>query len=157
MSTKKFTTIASLTLFIPSVIFIILEARATSIHSAVYNQNNDLISKYFAEDPGCMHQKDKLGLTPLHYAIYWKKHESLKHLISLGADIEEPWNDRTNQYEQLTPFLHAAAYGNVIALDILVRAGANTHKRDMSGRKAIEIARYYHHDDVVAYLARLSR
>lgn len=65
--------------------------------------------------------------TPLHFAVWNKKHEAVLALLAAGADP-----DAAN-YRGQTPFHHAVAQGNVPAIEALAEQGASWTKRDTSG------------------------
>eukprot|EP00929_Paragymnodinium_shiwhaense_P012742 TRINITY_DN12046_c0_g1_i2.p2 TRINITY_DN12046_c0_g1~~TRINITY_DN12046_c0_g1_i2.p2 ORF type:complete len:119 (+),score=29.10 TRINITY_DN12046_c0_g1_i2:247-603(+) len=52
----------------------------------------------------------------------------------------------------LTPLMHAAIYGDLETVKVLVEMGANMMSHDEDGLTALELARMQHNHSVVAYL-----
>lgn len=79
--------------------------------------------------------KDKVGLTPLHYAIIGKSQRALQFLIDEGAFVDSA--DETG----LTPLHLAIIKGNREAIELLIEAGASIEAVDHIGYSALLFAK----------------
>ena len=77
-----------------------------------------------AENPKLVHERDKEGSTPLHWAA-WKGHANVVDLLlESGADIQA----HNENFHWGTTALHAAAHGNHrAAAEVLLAHGADVN------------------------------
>ena len=95
--------------------------------------------------------KDRLGNTPLHYAVERNHEDVVQQLLDAGASVDAENTNGT------TPLMMAATHGYAsIAQDLLAK-GANPRKADFTGRDAINWAQDSRHEAVARMLQRTSQ
>ena len=84
-----------------------------------------------------VHEKDRDGMTPLHWAVLGHHTDAARALIAAGADVNAV--DRFGY----TPLLYAATidYGDAETASALIDAGANLGVKEKSGKTALAQAR----------------
>jgi uncharacterized protein len=75
------------------------------------------------------------GMTALHWAAYRDDVEMLKLLLAAGADFRA-----ATRVGALTPLFLACANGNPVAVEALLRAGADANSRNANGTAALMTA-----------------
>ncbi|CAE8649614.1 unnamed protein product [Polarella glacialis] len=90
------------------------------------------------------------GKTALHYAALDGHVELVRDIVSKGAAIDAM--DEQRGTEGMTPLLWAAMIGHAEVCKALVELGADTSLTEKSGLTALELARAYDRDAVVAAL-----
>ena len=90
------------------------------IRAAVMTGNVEELGRLLLTDMGkaCIHEKDTIGLTPLHHAAGQSKFEAVKLLVELGADVN------AKAKSGATPLHHAASMSRFGAIKFLVEMGA---------------------------------
>lgn len=91
---------------------------------------------------------DENGWTALIYAVEFEKTGSLFKLIQLGADVN--YRDTAGR----TPFMHAAAKGNIEIAERLVQFGADVTLKDFSGESALMTAARHGSTGMIIELVR---
>lgn len=81
--------------------------------------------------------------TPLGYAAYQGRDDTLRYLISRGARVNADARDRTININ--TPLMMASIQGHANAARHLLQAGADAGIRVKGGHTAHELARKYNH------------
>ncbi|HEV2426282.1 MAG TPA: ankyrin repeat domain-containing protein [Terriglobia bacterium] len=86
-----------------------------------------------------IHERDKDGMTPLHWAVLAHRAEAAQALIAAGADVNAV--DRFGY----TPLLYASTvdFGDAATATLLLGAGADPNVKDKSGKTALVQARDY--------------
>jgi serine/threonine protein kinase len=92
------------------------------------------IAKSLIERGADINIRNKMGQTPLYYAIRGDNTDIAKSLIEKGADINN--RDQMGQ----TPLYYAINEGNTIIVIILIEKGADINIRDSIGRTPLDIA-----------------
>jgi uncharacterized protein len=83
-----------------------------------------------------VHQRDRAGRTPLHYAAIDKEVDKVKALIDAGAEVDA--RENTGQY---TPLMFAAQKdSNIEVVKALVEAGADVNLTNNKGDTPLFIA-----------------
>ncbi|ETB57793.1 hypothetical protein YYC_04608 [Plasmodium yoelii 17X] len=93
----------------------------------IVSKNMSLIKKTIKAHPNLINEKNRDGLTPLHYACDRGFLDIVKFLIKAGANIneEDSFGDSV---------LHIAAYsGKMEIIKFLINAGVNIHKKNADG------------------------
>ena len=93
-----------------------------------------------------MNNKDEYAQTPVYYACRDNKAETVKFLLSKGANINE-----VDMHGQ-TCLFYAAKAGRLEVCRILLDKGADVHVADKKGIQAINQAQKYKKADVVDLL-----
>lgn len=81
-----------------------------------------------------LHEVDKYGNTPLHYAAFYNCKNNVETLLACGVDI----NVRNNLLE--TPLFHAVRKDNQGVIMCLVSRGAAIHINNIDGKCLCSIA-----------------
>ena len=80
--------------------------------------------------------------TPLHWAAYLGKHESVKLLITAGAQV----NTQESRFGH-TPLVSAARTGDLDVIQTLLESGADPKIFTKDGRVAYQVALQYQHPE----------
>ena len=80
--------------------------------------------------------------TPLHWAAYFGKRESVKLLIAAGAQV----NTQESRFGH-TALVSAARHGHLDVIRILLESGADPTIRIRDGRVAYQVALQYQHPE----------
>lgn len=100
------------------------------------------------------------GLTPLYLASARGDHEAVRLLVNAGADPNVLLNDEEARRREgallfaWTPLMAAARLGHVLALQVLIDAGAELEARDLQQRTPLHLAAEAGHLEVVRALVR---
>ncbi len=93
---------------------------------------------------------DSDGFTPLHQAVGEGHTEIVAYLLNKVADV----NPRCAADGNGTPLHTACAYGRKDCVRVLLDNGANINAQDDEGRKPVDFARMYGHEDIIALLKK---
>jgi len=103
--------------------------------------------KRFIEDGTEVNAKDKLGYTPLFWAVLSDTNNVAEFLISKGADVNAK-NDKG-----VAPLYFVTFYrGHEDMVKLLISKGADINVKDETGRTALHAACIHGHKDVVELL-----
>jgi ankyrin repeat protein len=97
------------------------------IHTAILNNQTDIVSALVAQ-PGIMDLHDVQGQIAVHYAA---QHAKQPEIIKVCCKDESKINAR--DFVDRTPLLCAAAAGNILAMEILLKHHANPELVDQQG------------------------
>ena len=95
-------------------------------------------------------EADGDGMTPLSWAALSSRTEMASLLIRRKADVNHV------DHHGMTPLLYAASidFGDSGMIELLLKSGANPQARTKEGLTALDLARQYHHDYLIAALTR---
>uniref|UniRef100_A0A915JPK5 Palmitoyltransferase n=1 Tax=Romanomermis culicivorax TaxID=13658 RepID=A0A915JPK5_ROMCU len=94
-----------------------------------------------------VNQRDSGNCTLLHWASINNRLQIIKYFLSKNADINAIGGELKS-----TPLYWAARQGNLLAVALLVKNGANFNIRDCEGSAPIHVASQFGHTPIVAYL-----
>lgn len=94
-----------------------------------------------------VNQRDSGNCTLLHWAAINNRLQIIKYFLSKNADINAIGGELKS-----TPLYWAARQGNLLAVALLVKNGANFNIRDCEGSAPIHVASQFGHTPIVAYL-----
>ncbi|KAG9127853.1 hypothetical protein FRC07_008299 [Ceratobasidium sp. 392] len=97
---------------------------------------------------GAISQPNSNGELPLHLAAH-EGHDEICALLLSGSLQDIP-----DKYNEWTPLFHAARYGNLECVRLLLEAGHNPTAVDDVGRQPIYYAAWFGHMDCVQILAQ---
>lgn len=123
---------------------IIISAIALGFAFNVSNANT-----IFKTAPSVTLVKPKISVSPFCLSIVKGDLETVKKLISLGADV----NDKS---DGMTPAMYAAKYNRIDILELLVKNGAELKRKSEKGWTAMDYAKHSNAKDTLAYLKNLS-
>lgn len=93
-----------------------------------------------------LHQRDKLGMTPLHHAFQFSDVITIQTLLDKGANIHETGDEGRTA-------LHFAATGNSEAvIQFLLEQGTDIHEKDNKGQTALHFASEANNEAVIQFL-----
>lgn len=96
---------------------------------------------------------DKWGWTALHWAVYYGNSTVVQWLLEQNADPNEKTKEEYGPFlPGTTPLIMAAYYGHNEITAALVKKDADASVVDRKGKKAIDYAKEYSFDKVVALL-----
>ncbi len=120
----------------------------TALMIAAYKADREAVRALLAK--GAAVNKD--GWTPLHYAAASGDNEIVQMLMDKDANLDALSPNRT------TPMMMAARGGHILAVKLLLDAGADATLKNDAGMTAIDFARQSGNKDIVDGLAyRLKR
>jgi len=125
------TFVTALALF---VLGAILAGCTPSLHDTVARHDVEAARAMIAGNPQLVMARNKLGKTPLHYAVTYGAPEMIDLLLENGADINA--KDNTG----LTPLHVAAMLGRTNEAQALIAHGADINARDSFGDTPLHTA-----------------
>ncbi|CAM79137.1 ankyrin repeat domain-containing protein [Orientia tsutsugamushi] len=128
---------------------LVLVVNASALHTAVLYKRID-IATILLNSGANPNVKDKVGFTPLHYALSKYNANMVMLLLNNGADPNVP------SYENCITPLHCVVtydYYNTDRIELVVsRGGGNIHAQKNNGRTVLHDAAEYGQRDIVEYL-----
>jgi ankyrin repeat protein len=103
---------------------------STLLHAAAANWHEPSVCQYFLDKGFDCHAKNRLGKTPLFYAVTAPRIaiDNTNKLLNAGARIDETDN------KGKTPLFYAARHSDSAVLQFLIEHGANVNHADMKGK-----------------------
>jgi ankyrin repeat protein len=99
------------------------------------NNENPLIAKYLLKKGAIINEKDKKGMTLLHYASRYDELDMVKYLVKKGANIHD------KDYKGKTALLQACKNeGNYDTVEYLIKKGANVNDKSNKGKTPLYYA-----------------
>ncbi len=153
-----------------------------SIHDEVSRGNVEQVRMLLERYPELLESKDKMGKTPLFFAVNRGRKELVDLLLNAGADVHAQditgltplhaaaWWNKKEEAERLlaagasleqrdvfgdTPLHIAAIQGRTEMVVFLVEKGADLSAQNNDGRTALDLARYYHKEETAQKLQEL--
>ncbi|CCI45739.1 unnamed protein product [Albugo candida] len=123
---------------------------ASPLHDAVREGNMEELKRILVENKGNLDERDKYGLTPLHWACDYEKLEVVKFLIKLGANT----NAVENRLFKRTPLHFACLRGAKEIVQVLLEHHADPEARDYKGWSALHCGAYNGSEGVVEILIK---
>ena len=117
--------------------------------NAVIDCKTEEAEQFLKADPTLLHQKDKYGRSPLHWAVLSNSLEMVSLLIKYHAEIEE-------KDAQGNTSLHIAAqYGLEKIVDLLIKSGASLEAQNTFGSTPLHNAVDMNKKEVVLLLLQM--
>ncbi|KKK21432.1 hypothetical protein AOCH_000121 [Aspergillus ochraceoroseus] len=158
------------------------ELGQAALHYAAHHDNVKMIELLIFHGAD-INLRSRYGRTPLHLAAMGNNKDAARALLDAEArvDIEDTWNAQPlaisdwsmdsvgilllergapifSERMNMTAWLEAAAReGNKIAVQRLVKAGAETWRKNSSGKTPYMIAKSYGHEDIANFILQLSQ
>ena len=123
----------------------------TLMHMAAGEGHIDTIIYLKEQDKTLLDVKNKLGKTPMIYAVVGEVIESIKCLVKLGADINAKDNDNIG----ITALGYAVIEGTVKSIECLVNLGVDINAKASNDSTPLEIAIHLGKREVIECLVRL--
>lgn len=113
---------------------------------------------------------NSFGKTPIFYAVENNNIKAVKLFIKNGANLNLKLVDNEEKIKTNLPYyisicsyihpsktlvIHAASYGNLDILKLLIDSGADYKESDNTGLNALYYAKIYNHEKVISYLKKL--
>ncbi|XP_055378505.1 tyrosine-protein kinase Shark-like [Condylostylus longicornis] len=124
----------------------------TAVHLACLYECNEKIFKCILKAGAKIECKDASGNTPLHYACRTKSSGFIKALIDSNVNTIHMRNPETG----CVPLHDAAKFGNMKAIQMLLKAGATTMPRTKLVQFPLDLAIEAGHFEIAEYLKRYS-
>ena len=153
-----------------------------SLHDTAHRRDIGLAQSVLARDPSAIHARNRIGKTPLHYAVTYGQPDFINLFVAYGADVAAADNtgltplhvaamlgreeeagrllifkspvDARDRYGD-TP-LHLAAIFNRPALaELIGKAGADVSARNNAGLTPLECARAHRRMEAAAAIESL--
>lgn len=106
-----------------------------TMHDAAKRGNLDLLKECLINRLPINHM-DEAGNSPLHWAARTGQNQCVKELITVpmvSLDLQNKLGD--------TPLILAANHGHDVAIELLLKAGANYHLKNNEGKVAMDMAK----------------
>ena len=106
--------------------------------------------------------QNEFGKTALFYAIQFNQHDSVKVLLSHGANVnhtyqqekEDKWRCSGVEQWGRTPLMHAAHHSDIDMLNLLLNNGANMKAKDIKGSTAFDYAKSNNKKENASFLMK---
>nr|CCA18281.1 conserved hypothetical protein [Albugo laibachii Nc14]CCA18445.1 conserved hypothetical protein [Albugo laibachii Nc14] len=121
---------------------------ASPLHDAVREGNMEELMRILIEKEGNLDERDKYGLTALHWACDYGNLEAVQFLIRLGANT----NAVENRLFKRTPLHFACLRGAKEIVRVLLEHNADPEARDYKGWSALHCGAYNGSNAVVSVL-----
>ena len=122
------------------------EGKETPLHSCVRAQHNGVqCAKIILEEKSDINAQNVWGHSPIMEAVVQFKFEMVDYLLSEGADVQLPDDNKT------TPLHVCASYGNIGYLKKLLDRGADQNAQDGRGRTPLYFAINGNHKRVIEF------
>lgn len=116
-------------------------------YAAIYGQQDAL--DFLITNGATINAIDSFGFTALYYAIDTGHLSCVMKLLSNGADP-----NAENSFFKLTPLHAAAKRGCSKSLKLLLKFGAEAHKKDNDGKTPLDFAKNYEHKQCIELLGK---
>ena len=113
---------------------------AASMPMAHDSHARSIVSELLNEAAGVLLQPDNTGSTPMHHAATAGNIQLLELLLHKMSPEQLSEGINAANSKGLTPLLCAAMSGKPVAVQLLLRHGANARSADAAGRNALHIA-----------------
>ncbi|MCX5757112.1 MAG: ankyrin repeat domain-containing protein [Candidatus Hydrogenedentes bacterium] len=117
-----------------------------SLHDTVHRRDVGLAQTILARDPSAVNARNRLGKTPLHYAVTCGQPDFIDLFMACGADVAA--TDKTG----LTPMHVAAILGRVEEAERLMAFKSPIEARDRYGDTPLHLAAIFDRPGMVAFL-----
>lgn len=161
---------------------IVLCGCGESLHDTVHRRDVGLAQSILAKDPSAIHARNRLGKTPLHYAVTYGRPDFIDFFVAYGADVAAADHTgltplhvaamlgREKEAERLlifkspvgardrygdTPLHIAAIFNRPILAEQLWKAGADASARNNAGLTPLECARAHRSEEAAAAIESL--
>jgi palmitoyltransferase len=112
------------------------------VHATIHSSNYWALVYVLCQPDIAVDERDHMGHTALHWAVYQSDEVSTQILLKMGAD------PNATDCDGLTALHWAALAGNKRCIDQLLEAGADIRAKNKARRTAQEIAAQYHNEDI---------
>lgn len=119
-----------------------------SLHDTVHRRDIALARSILARDPSAVNARNRLGKTPLYYAITYGQPDFIDLFMAHGADVAAL--DRTG----LTPMHAAAMLGRVEEAGRLIEYKSPVNTRDSYGDSPLHLAAIFDRPDMITLLCK---
>ncbi len=133
-----------LCLILPILIFADKRNGWSELHQAIYNGNEQKISKLISKEN--ITKRSKAGITPLHLAVKMRQQDTVEKLIKAGADVDV--QDNIGQ----TPLHYALGQRLNKIAKILIKHDADMDLANKYGITPLHQAAYKGDTDMVQYM-----
>lgn len=138
------------------IIMIILTVFVMSCSSTVHNaalQGNVTEMKLLVKQGANINELDKIGCTPLHWAVYYRYVPLVKYLLEHGAKVDVQATDEwSGMLQGNTPLIVASYYGYYPIVELLLKHGADKNIKNKYGYNARMYANEFGHKAVLRIL-----
>jgi len=118
----------------------------TALHRAAKNNDSRKVIELLEGEKHSVDEKNSNGLAAIHFATRKGHTQTVKVLLTKGADIELPAS--RNQ----TPLHLASRRGHVEVVKLLLKHGANSEAKAYRNKTPLDLAREQRHTDIVKLL-----
>ena len=94
-----------------------------------------------------LNKENKLGITPIEYAITLGNYHIIRELVINGVELNRKFG-----HSKMTPLHFAVHFKNFDVIVLLTNNGSKVNITDANGETPIDLARMYELNDIVEYL-----